>query len=160
MTNAKSTTYNLINYSRIHVTKTLTEKPSYGFCVKSNNNNNEFKCNGEVIDANGKRIGNNNEVMMQGVIQDGQNWKLQFDRSTRGIDIVVVFAKVSKERNYDFRFRSTDLKSATENHSTHHDFSILQMSIIKVKFNHGDCIYIHKDQLRNFKMAEDTNALI
>ena len=105
--NAKSTSYNLINYSRIHVTKTLTKKPTTTvttatekedyFCVQETNNKDEFKCKGEILDANSKRIGNSgdDDAMLHHVIESSQNWKLQFDRNTRGIDVVVTFAKVS-----------------------------------------------------------------
>ena len=105
--NAKSTSYNLISYSHIHVTKTLTKKPTtavtaatekeYYFCVQQTNNKDEFKCKGEIINANGKRIGNSgdDDAILHRVIESSQNWKLQFDRNTRGIDLVVTFAKVS-----------------------------------------------------------------
>ena len=108
--NGKSTSYNLISYSRIHVIKTLTKKPATTstdenhLCVQQKNNKDEFKCKGEILDTNGKHIGNNgngdedgDDTMLHRVIESSHNWKLQFDRNTRGIDVVVVFAKVSIE---------------------------------------------------------------
>ena len=73
-----------------------TEKEDY-FCVQQTNNKDEFKCKGEILDANSKRIGNSgdDDAMLHHVIESSQNWKLQFDRNTRGIDVVVTFAKVS-----------------------------------------------------------------
>lgn len=101
----KSTSYNLISYSRIYVTKTLTKKPinteEDHFCVQQKGNKDGFKCKGEILDSNGKRIGNNNGgddgVILHRVIESSHHWKLQFDRNTKGINVVVKFAKVGIE---------------------------------------------------------------
>ena len=91
-------TYNLLDFSQIQVTKTLTEKPtkrSGSLCVNENESGG-YKCKSRVFHGDGKPI--ENDRMLHNLVRKGGNsWKLQFDRHTRGVDIVVTFAKVGKK---------------------------------------------------------------
>jgi len=104
------TIYNLLDYSRVHITKT-TSKRVDGYCVTDgvdykcngydNNNNNN---NNNINDIDDRYSRNNRLSIMhptsgssslQQRIQNDETWKLVFDDHTKEIDIVVTFQRVS-----------------------------------------------------------------
>ena len=97
-----STTYNLLDYSQVHITKT-TSKRVDGYCATDGV---DYKCNGYDNNNNIPEKYDQNNILpimqtavgsssLQERIKNDEMWKLVFDDHTKEIDIDVTFQRVS-----------------------------------------------------------------
>ena len=86
-----------MDYSRVYITKTLTNKPSSDeeSCVKVGE---EYKCDGSLMDKRTDSRKNRRPqkgFRLERKIKNDKTWELVFDDNTKGIDIGVNFQRVS-----------------------------------------------------------------
>lgn len=99
---SSSTSYNLLDYSHVHISKIRTT-PINGYCVKRDSN--EYICNGLSGNTADEKKRFKQEEKLQRRIKKDRPWKIQFDKYTTGIDIVVKFRRVSSVMNCEGKVR-------------------------------------------------------